>query len=70
MSYTKNEDIKKALDEVYSVMTAKGYRTIDQMTGYVVNGDTSYLSGSVRSAVAKFDVDEIVEELFHVYFDL
>ncbi len=70
MSYTKKEDIKKALDEVYSVMTAKGYKTIDQLTGYVVSGDPSYLSSSVRSAVRKFEVDEIVEELFHVYFDL
>jgi len=70
MSYTKNEDIKKALDEVYSVMTAKGYKTIDQLTGYVVSGDPSYLSSSVRSAVRKFEMDEIVEELFHVYFDL
>ncbi|MCR5648243.1 MAG: IreB family regulatory phosphoprotein [Oscillospiraceae bacterium] len=70
MAYQKNEDIKKALDEVYSVMTAKGYKTIDQMTGFIVNNDPSYLSGSVRSAVRNFDVDEIVEELFHVYFDL
>ena len=70
MAYTKNAEIKALLDNVYSVMQAKGYNTINQMTGYLLSGDPTYLTISVRSDVRKYETDELIEELLKVYYDL
>ena len=69
MAYTKDPKIKKALEEVDSIMTSKGYMSLNQINGYIVTGEPTYLSGPARPVVRDIERDEIVEELLHVYFD-
>ncbi len=56
-------DAKKALEE-------KGYDPIDQMVGYILSGDPSYITShnNARSMISKIDRDDLVEEILKAYF--
>ena len=60
------EDVLKL---VYSALEEKGYNAIDQMVGYILSGDPSYITGhnNARNVIRKVDRDELVEELLKRY---
>ena len=59
-------DILKA---VYDAMTEKGYNPVNQIVGYIMSGDPSYITShkNARSLISKVERDELVEELLKVY---
>lgn len=65
----KNSDIKEILELVFSSLEEKGYNPIDQMVGYLVSGDPTYVTShnNARSTIKKLERDEIVEELLKSY---
>jgi uncharacterized protein (UPF0297 family) len=56
------EDILKT---VYSALEEKGYNAVDQMVGYILSGDPSYITGhnNARNLIRHIERDDLVEEL-------
>ena len=61
--------VKKVLDLVYNAMAEKGYNPVNQIVGYIMSGDPTYITShkSARSMIMKVERDELVEELLKEY---
>lgn len=61
--------VKVILSTVYEALTEKGYDPVNQIVGYIMSGDPTYITchKSARSLIMKADRDEIVEELLTEY---
>ena len=61
----KKQTIEEILQQVYAALDEKGYNAIDQMVGYILSGDPSYITGhnNARNLIRKVERDELVEEL-------
>ena len=59
------------LQLVYQAMTEKGYDPVNQIVGYIMSGDPTYITShkGARSLIMKVESDELVEELLRVYVD-
>lgn len=57
------------LRSVYSALEEKGYNAIDQMVGYILSGDPSYITGhnNARNLIRKIERDDLVEELLRAF---
>lgn len=57
------------LQQVYKAMTEKGYNPVNQIVGYIMSGDPTYITShnNARSLIMKVERDELVEELLKVY---
>lgn len=64
-------DVSQVLAQVYVALTEKGYNPINQIVGYIMSGDPTYITShkSARSLIMKVERDEILEELMAVYID-
>ena len=61
--------VKKVLDVVYNAMAEKGYNPVNQIVGYIMSGDPTYITShkGARSMIMKLELDELVEELLKEY---
>ena len=61
--------VKKVLDIVYHAMAEKGYNPVNQIVGYIMSGDPTYITShnSARSMIMKVERDELIEELLKEY---
>ena len=59
------------LKTVYDALEEKGYNAIDQMVGYILSGDPSYITGhnNARNLIRHIERDDLVEELLKSYLD-
>ena len=67
---TENEiSVKRVLDLVYHAMEEKGYNPVNQIVGYIMSGDPTYITShkGARSMIMKVERDELVEELLKEY---
>ena len=57
--------VKDILDAVYDAMEEKGYNPVNQIVGYIMSGDPTYITShkNARSMIMKVERDELVEEL-------
>ena len=60
---------KDILEIVYNALVEKGYNPVNQIVGYIMSGDPTYITSynGARSRVMKVERDEIVEELLKAY---
>lgn len=60
---------KLVLAEVYEALTEKGYNPVNQIVGYIMSGDPTYITSykNARSLIMKVERDELVEELLMEY---
>ena len=67
----KDPEIKKILSSVYQSLQEKGYNPINQIVGYIMSGDPTYITShkSARSLIMKVERDAILEELMAVYIE-
>lgn len=63
--------VGEVLSQVYNALTEKGYNPINQIVGYIMSGDPTYITShkNARSLIMKVERDEILEELMRVYID-
>ena len=63
--------IREAIDVVYEALVEKGYNPINQIIGYILSGDSSYITShkNARSTIKKFERDEILEEVMTYYLN-
>ena len=55
--------VKEVLDVVYTAMEEKGYNPVNQIVGYIMSGDPTYITSykGARSMIMKVERDELVE---------
>ena len=60
---------KDILEMVYDALVEKGYKPVNQIVGYIMSGDPTYITSynGARSLVMKVERDELVEELLKSY---
>jgi len=59
------------LKTVFEALDEKGYNAIDQMVGYILSGDPSYITGhnNARNLIRHIERDDLVEELLKAYLE-
>ena len=68
-SFNTELRVKKVFDLVYNAMAEKGYNPVNQIVGYIMSGDPTYITSykNARSMIMKVERDELVEELLREY---
>lgn len=62
---------KDILEAVYIALTEKGYNPVNQIVGYIMSGDPTYITSyrNARYLIMKVERDELLEELLRNYID-
>lgn len=60
---------KDILEIVYEALSEKGYNPVNQIVGYIMSGDPTYITShnNARSLIMKVERDELVEEILRAY---
>lgn len=63
--------VKDIMVSVYKALTEKGYNPVNQIVGYIMSGDPTYITSHLgaRSLIMKVERDEILEELLGNYIN-
>lgn len=63
--------VKDVLASVYDALTQKGYNPVNQIVGYIMSGDPTYITSykNARAMIMKVERDELVEELLRFYIN-
>ncbi|HBT48326.1 MULTISPECIES: IreB family regulatory phosphoprotein [Caldanaerobacter] len=72
IKYTVSKDkksVKEILEAVYEALSEKGYDPVNQIVGYILSGDPTYITShkNARNLIRKIERDELVEELLKSY---
>ncbi len=61
--------VSDVIQMVYQALTEKGYNPVNQMVGYIMSGDPTYITShkNARSLIMKVERDELVEEVLKSY---
>ena len=64
-----SEEMKTILTAVYSALSEKGYNPINQIVGYILSEDPTYITNhnSARTLIRKLDRDELLQALVRSY---
>ena len=65
----ENTQMHQVLTEVYEALVEKGYNPINQIVGYILSEDPTYITThhNARSLIRKIDRDELLQELVRQY---
>ena len=68
----KDMSMKQVLSTVYEALKEKGYDPINQLVGYIISEDPTYITNhnNARSLIRKLDRDELMEELIRNYLKI
>lgn len=71
-SEDKGEITKDILSEVYKSLSEKGYNPVNQLVGYLISGDPTYITNynGARALIRRLERDEILEEVLRTYLDI
>lgn len=69
VSDDRDEEIRQILNDVYDALQQKGYNPINQIVGYILSEDPTYITtyGGARTKICKVDRDDILQELVKSY---
>ncbi len=61
--------VKDVLEIIFRALTEKGYNPVNQIVGYIMSGDPTYITShnNARSLIMKVERDELVEEILRDY---
>ena len=64
-------EIKEVLSSVYNSLVIKGYNPINQLVGYILSEDPTYITNhnNARSLICRLDRDELLQELLVSYLE-
>ena len=67
----KEQELKRILTAVYDALREKGYNPINQIVGYILSEDPTYITNhnNARSLIRKIDRDELLHELVKSYLN-
>lgn len=68
----ENTETKKILKEVYQALTEKGYNPINQIVGYILSGDPTYITShnGARNLIRQVERDELLEKMVKNYIGI
>lgn len=68
----KNARTKEILKQVYKALEEKGYNPINQIVGYILSGDPTYITSynNARTLIRQLERDELLEEMVKTYIGL
>ena len=68
----KEDEMKRVLLNVYSALNEKGYNPINQIVGYILSEDPTYITNhkNARSLIRKVDRDELLNTLLKSYLGM
>ena len=63
--------VSDVLGIVYKALKEKGYNPVNQIVGYIMSGDPTYITShnNARSLIMKVERDELVEEVLKTYIE-
>ena len=64
-----NDEMKEILQTVYAALSEKGYNPVNQIVGYLLTEDPTYITNynNARSMICKIDRDELMQVLVREY---
>ncbi|OPJ57287.1 IreB family regulatory phosphoprotein [Alkalithermobacter paradoxus] len=70
-SFEEKMSPAEMLSKVYDALKEKGYNPINQLIGYILSGDPTYITSykDARTMIRKVERDEILEELLKKYLE-
>lgn len=68
----KNNKTKEILKEVYDALSEKGYNPINQIVGYILSGDPTYITShkNARNIIRTLERDELLEKMVKNYIEV
>ena len=62
-------DVRDVIASVYTALTEKGYNPVNQIVGYIMSGDPTYITShkGARSLIMRAERDEIIEVFLEDY---
>ena len=62
-------EVTEILAQVYGALSEKGYNPVNQIVGYIMSGDPTYITShnNARVMIMKVERDELIEEALHYY---
>lgn len=66
-----DNEVKNILSSVFSSLKEKGYNPVNQIVGYLLSGDPTYITSynNARNVIRKIERDELIEELLKSYLE-
>ena len=63
---------KEVLKEVYNALDEKGYNPVNQIVGYILSGDPTYITShnDARNIIRKVERDELLEKMVRFYIGI
>ncbi len=67
----KVNEAREILLTVYQALKEKGYNPINQIVGYILSGDPTYITShqNARSIIRRLERDELLEEIIRTYLE-
>jgi Uncharacterized protein conserved in bacteria len=67
--FDHSTEIRETLSAVYNALIVKGYNPINQIVGYILSEDPTYITNynNARSLICRLDRDDILQELVSSY---
>ncbi len=64
-------EVPDILEKVYEALSEKGYNPVNQIVGYIMSGDPTYITSykNARSLIMKAERDELIEVLLEHYIE-
>ena len=71
INQTKRSSVSEVILRVYQALVERGYNPVNQIVGYIMSGDPTYITShnNARSLIMKVERDEILEELMRNYVE-
>ena len=68
----KNNKTKEILREVYDALKEKGYNPTNQIVGYILSGDPTYITShkNARNIIRTLERDELLEKMVNHYIEV
>ena len=68
----KNTKAQEILKEVYEALVEKGYNPINQIVGYILSGDPTYITShkDARNKIRQIERDELLEKMVKNYIGI
>ncbi len=65
-------EVRDIITKVYNALLEKGYNPINQLSGYILNGDESYITNhkNARNLITKIDRNELLNILIRCYLSV
>lgn len=69
ISIEPTNEVQMVLAQVYDALREKGYNPVNQIVGYIMSGDPTYITSyqNARSLIMRVERDELVEEMLSTY---